>query len=286
MSGVIRLLECYVESELQQLPHGLAGCLADIDLYRLAEEAGISSRALFHSEKIKDPKLRRKLYRLYHAADEEPGADARVEIITVGELKDLRRTLRLTRFQILRMHREERFKSGVPLLLILSGLSVGVEPEDLLIDMTHLQGLARTSRETGAKLFQGRNLSLLELLMRKLPAFETLEALQLREAPTGDDFPPAWAGRLIRLAREEHGWTQEELSKRAGLSKGVVYNTERGDFGSPKRRDYWRRVDSKLKAFAGALDLDRLDVLQPDVQPAEGSKDPSEWELGTLPTSA
>lgn len=55
-------------------------------------------------------------------------------------------------------------------------------------------------------------------------------------APRGDVVTAGWdrpfkvsAGRRLRELRQERGWSQYELARRAGVSQGTLSNIERGD---------------------------------------------------------
>ena len=44
-----------------------------------------------------------------------------------------------------------------------------------------------------------------------------------------DQRTSAVLGRAVRAAREERGWSQEELGRRSGLSRPTIARIERGD---------------------------------------------------------
>src|SRR5690606_16309240 len=54
-----------------------------------------------------------------------------------------------------------------------------------------------------------------------------------------DDFTRLPRGRRIRVLRAIHGWTQEQLAKRIGVSKGSVSDWERGNW-APEDPHLWR----------------------------------------------
>jgi transcriptional regulator with XRE-family HTH domain len=56
-----------------------------------------------------------------------------------------------------------------------------------------------------------------------------------RYPPTDtDESVPSSLGEMIRLAREEKGWTQVELAKRAGLPQNSVNRWEKGKVITPR----------------------------------------------------
>jgi transcriptional regulator with XRE-family HTH domain len=77
-------------------------------------------------------------------------------------------------------------------------------------------------------------------------------ARQPTPAPGAPQFKAKQFGELIKQEREQNGWTQAELARRAGLAKQVVSNIERGSvIGSI----------NTLAAVAHALDLPMHDII-------------------------
>jgi transcriptional regulator with XRE-family HTH domain len=66
-------------------------------------------------------------------------------------------------------------------------------------------------------------------------------------------------GKRVRLLREEHGLSQEELAERAGLSRQSIVDLERNDSYSPRL--------STLEKIADALNIDIGRVIGVDPVP-------------------
>ena len=63
----------------------------------------------------------------------------------------------------------------------------------------------------------------------------------------------------LRLAREEKGWTIEELSRRAGIRPRTIELIDRGEFGELPAGLYGR---ASIRSYATAVGLDAAEMVE------------------------